>query len=153
MKKAKNNVLSIQPKARKRNAPSTAFKVGGPNPNAFRPGVCPNPGGRPKDELRLVNKALRAQLNTRAPNEIAQLVGLDPGASWAQCVASSLLYMAVKGDVGAAREIRECTEGNRSRLELVDEQGAALRPPSINITFLGTSLPAAQGYRQPALEG
>lgn len=103
----KNIVLNVEAKTRKRNLPRTAFQTG--NEHAFKPGICPNPTGRRgmASEHRLISKALHVQLANRAPNAIAEGVGLAIGSSWAQCVAAALLHTASRGDVQAAREIRD----------------------------------------------
>jgi len=87
----------------------------------------------PKSQGRLISKALRAQLPSRAPDEIALQLSLRPGASWAMCVSAALLHAAVRGDVAAAKEIRECTEGTRSRIEL-DPDGQTM--PLLNVVFV-----------------
>jgi hypothetical protein len=120
---------------RKKNPPSTAFKTG--NPFRFPAGVSGNPAGcKPKNEMRLVGKALHAQLPTRAPDVVAKALGLDPGASWAQCIGASLLRHAVKGDMGAARLVIEVTEGTKSKLELVDESGGSVTGALFNVVFV-----------------
>lgn len=119
---------------RKRNPPSTAFKPG--NSFRFQPGVSGNPSGKAKNELRLVSRALREQLNLRAPDAVARTNGLAKGASWAQCVAASLLHSAARGDVAAVREIREHTEGSRSRHEFGAESESYNVRPIVEVVFV-----------------
>jgi hypothetical protein len=38
-------------------------------------------------------------------------LGLAPGATWFDGIAAAIIRAAVRGDVAAAREIREATEG------------------------------------------
>lgn len=126
----------ILPPERKRTVPSNAFQPG--NKFAFVKGKSGNPGGegRPRDPYRLVSKALRHQLNTRATNEAAMDAGLEPGASWSQVIAAVLLRLAAKGDIAAVREIREFTEGSRGKLEITGADGEPLQPPALNIVVV-----------------
>ena len=107
-KPKKTTALAVKQR-RKRNPPSTAFKPG--NEHRFTPGVSGNPSGKAANDLRLVSKSLREQLNTRAPDDVAKAVGAGKGASWAMCVSASLLRSAVAGDAQAARLIIETVEG------------------------------------------
>lgn len=116
---------------RKRNPPRTAFKTA--NEHSFRPGESGNPsGGRRKDEHRLVSKALKVQLNNRAPDKVAQAMQLPRGASWAQCLAASLIRRSVAGDMSAASLVVQTIEGTRSQLELISESE---RPREVTIVF------------------
>lgn len=126
-KKQKEIVISTARPARKRTIPKTAFRKGGENPHAFQPGECGrNRAKKPErpDDERLISRALRAQLSTRAPNERAIAVGLRPGASWAQVCAAALLDAASRGDVAASKEVRESTEGGRLALAFDSEPGS-----------------------------
>jgi hypothetical protein len=114
--------LEIEPKARKKNPPRTAFKKGEPNPHAFRPGVSPCPGGKPKSqEQRLLSHTLRIQLAWRAPDKVARALGLPRGASWSMVLAQSLLRRATAGDLQAAQLIVTTTEGTKSRIDFFAE--------------------------------
>lgn len=135
MKAKKKITLNIEHKERRKNPPRTAFKKGGPNPHAFKPGQSGNPtGGKPKDQLRPVSKSLCIALNTRAPDAVAKALGCSRGASWSQCLAQKLIYQAVRGDLAAANIIIQATEGTSSRIELTGEMGD--RPGQIEIVFL-----------------
>ena len=125
MKKTTQKIkLEIEPKARKKNPPRTAFKKGAPNPHAFKPGVSPCPGGKPKSqEQRLLSHTLRIQLAWRAPDKVAKALGLPRGASWSMVLAQSLLRRATAGDLQAAQLIVTTTEGTKSRIEFNDESG------------------------------
>ena len=133
--KSENETLVVkidETKPRKRVIPRSAFQAG--NEHRFRPGESGNPsGGRPKDENRLLSKALKVQLANRAPDKVAKALSLPRGASWSQCISMVLIRSAVRGDLAAAREIREATEGVRSRLELVDE--SVMERPPITVVF------------------
>lgn len=131
----------ILPPERKRTVPSNAFQPG--NKFAFVKGQSGNLGGegRPRDPYRLVSKALRHQLNTRATNEAAIDAGLEPGASWSQVIAGVLLRLAAKGDIAAVREIREFTEGSKGKLEITGPDGEPLQPPSLNIVIVPGGAP------------
>lgn len=119
--------LEIEPKARKVILPRSAFKKGGPNPHAFKPGVSPCPGGKPKsEEQRLLSRTLRIQLGWRAPDKIAKALGLPRGSSWSMVLSQSLLRRATAGDLQAAQLIVTTTEGTRSRIEVSEESGNTL---------------------------
>ena len=94
---------------RKKNPPRTAFKKD--NPHRFKPGASGNPSGKSANDLKLVTRSLREQLNVRAPDAVAKGVGAGRGASWAQCIACALLRGAVAGDTQASRLLIEMTEG------------------------------------------
>jgi hypothetical protein len=47
----------------------------------------------------------------RAPDEIIQALGLKENSTWLDAIATGMLRRAAEGDVAAAREIREVTEG------------------------------------------
>jgi hypothetical protein len=107
----------------------TGFKPG--NEHRFRSGQSGNPSGRPKDETRLLSKAIRGQLGTRAPDEVSEALGLSRGASWAQCIAASLVRRAVlKGDLGAVNILLAASEPTtRAGLDaLMDADGGSVGP-------------------------
>lgn len=65
-------------------------------------GVSGNPGGRPK--VKALSHAYRAHLE--------QVVPTDPeGRTYAEVIAAMLAKKAVEGDVAAARELADRTEG------------------------------------------
>lgn len=81
--------------------PDGTFAPGNKIGNRFKPGASGNPNGRPK--LAVLSEALRAEL-----------AGTMPGASeqtYAEAIAKALVASAVSGDVAAAREIADRTEG------------------------------------------
>jgi hypothetical protein len=127
--------VDIVPKKRKKPAPRSAFKPG--NPHAFKPGESGNPGGKPRLVDHLLSKTLRVALCDRAPDELAKSFALPSGSSWAQCIARKLIYMAVRGDLQAMREIREATEGTRVHAS-IDFPDPADVPPVILVEFVSS---------------
>jgi hypothetical protein len=71
------------------------------NPTAFKPGESGNPKGRPKSVT--LSEALRAQLGQVMPGEEEK--------TYAEKIALVLCEEASKGNVGAAKEIADRTEG------------------------------------------
>ena len=70
-------------------------------PYRFRPGQSGNPGGRPKN---LLTEAYRDVLERRVPG--------DPeGRTFAQAIAFAVAREAVRGNIRAAVEIADRTEG------------------------------------------
>lgn len=81
-----------------------------PYQKKFQPGVSGNPNGRPR----------RAKL-TAALKALAAEVEESTGLTYAELTAMSLYYAAInKGNVLAAREIREATEGKLPETFSVD---------------------------------
>ncbi len=73
------------------------------NPAAFQPGQSGNPAGRPKSIT--LSEALRTQLSQPVPNDAK-------GRTFAEVIALRVcVKAAVQGDVSAAREIADRTEG------------------------------------------
>jgi hypothetical protein len=88
-------------KPRKKRLASTAFKPG--NSYAIQPGEKRNPHGRAgktKDDP-LVSKALRVQLNNRAPDDVCRHFGLPHHSSWSQCLAARLIRAALQSDISS----------------------------------------------------
>ena len=97
------------------NKRKTGFR--GPSPDVGRPtqwkkGESGNPGGRPKSKT--LSDAYRNKLEERVPN--------DPeGRTWAELIAEAQVRDAVRGNVQAAREIADRTEGRaRQAIEFED---------------------------------
>jgi hypothetical protein len=143
MPKKPNVTVTIETHTKKkRPAPRSAFKCG--NPYRFQAGTAGskksgNPAGRPPDEMRLVLKALRAQLPHRAPDAVASALGLAPGASWAQCISASLLRRAVRGDNNAVSPILNATEpASRNGLNPMGLDGEAMGgvAPELHISLV-----------------
>lgn len=102
-----------------------------PVEHQFKPGQSGNPGGRPK-LLGESYKAMLAKVNENDPL----------GRTNAEIIADALKLEAFKGDVGAAREIRSATEGDKLTLatwqtELVDALKQGKLTPEDVISELG----------------
>jgi len=146
-------------KKRMKKLARTAYSKENPSPHAFKPGQSGNPGGKPRLVDHLLSKTLRVALCDRAPDEVAKGFSLPSGSSWAQCIARKLIYMAVRGDLQAMREIREATEGTRVHAS-IDFPDPAAVPPVVEIVFIeangdGRSAPGitieAESAAPPAL--
>jgi hypothetical protein len=94
----------------------TGFR--GPSPDVGKPyqwkkGQSGNPGGRPKSKT--LSDAYKHKLEEPVPS--------DPeGRTWAELIAVSQVRDAVRGNVQAAREIADRTEGRpRQAIEFEDK--------------------------------
>lgn len=89
------------------------------NLKPFKQGISGNPGGRPKQKL--LTDALRNKLgeqNLQGPRNCTN----------AEAIAQALIHKAIKGDVRAAQEIADRTEGRVPIAELGKELPLANRP-------------------------
>lgn len=77
------------------------FAKGNKAGKTFRPGRSGNPAGRPKSAM--LSDALRRELVEPCPSA--------PGQTWAEAIAEALIAKAAAGDVSAAKEIADRTEG------------------------------------------
>ena len=140
--------IVLEKSLRKRVLPSTAFTAGPEGRGAafrFKTGEpSANPSGKAKTDNRLLSRSLRIQLANRAPDAVADAVGLRRGASWAGVIAANLLAIAATSRdamaVAAAREIREATEG-KQRPELFDFDGEVMSEGRIEVVFVGAEYP------------
>lgn len=82
--------------------------------NMFQEGNRVNPGGRPK--TKLIAAAMRRLLNAPDPNDPAHRTN-------AELIAAALIREAIAGDIAAARELREVTEGKVPNKVEVGEPG------------------------------
>lgn len=80
------------------------------NLKPFPKGVSGNPGGRPKSAT--LSEAIRAKLAEIAPGKSEQTV--------AEVIAAALCFQAAKGNVLAAKEIADRTEGKARQSVDVD---------------------------------
>jgi len=100
--------------------PENKHKSGfrGPSPDVgkshqWKKGQSGNPSGRPKNKT--LSNAYKSKLEEAVPN--------DPeGRTWAELIAEAQVRDAVRGNVQAAREIADRTEGRpRQAIEFEDK--------------------------------
>jgi uncharacterized protein DUF5681 len=75
----------------------------------WKPGESGNPSGRPK--RRRLSDAYGELVERRAPEELRIRFGLWEGATFADVITKALIDSSINGNVPAARELREATEG------------------------------------------
>jgi len=75
----------------------------------WKPGQSGNISGRPK--RKPLTDAYRAALDKKVLPEIARKLNIDPGSTYAEVIALSLVREAVKGKVNAAAEMADRVEG------------------------------------------
>jgi len=104
--------LEVEPSGKKRKARprGRSFKKG--NEYAAKKGEVRNPYGclGKSRGTRILSEAYRIGLEELAPAKFANAVGLEQG-TWSEVIGRGLLQSAFKGNVQAAKEIRETTEG------------------------------------------
>ncbi len=98
------------PKQTVNKRPDGTFAPGNKLGNRFKPGASGNPNGRPK--LTILSEALRAQLACVAPDADER--------TYAEIIAEKLCTEATAGNVAAAREIADRTEGKARQQVDVD---------------------------------
>jgi hypothetical protein len=99
---------SLIPRRAKQRPRGKPFEKG--NKLGFRKGESANPGGKPKVHQR-IGAQYAAKSVEPAPREVIQAIGLKKNSTWLDAIAIGMLRRAAEGDVSAAREIREVTEG------------------------------------------
>src|SRR5215469_9528957 len=99
--------LGVRTKKLPRGRP---FQKGERHPFQFQPGQSGNPGGKPKIHQR-ISAEYSALLLDIVPPEIATNLGVAEGSTWAKAIARAIAFRAATGDVNAARELAERTEG------------------------------------------
>jgi hypothetical protein len=75
----------------------------------YRPGQSGNPGGRPR--RKPISDRYEYIAEIVLPEDVRLLVGLAPGATYADAAALQQFRAAIKGETTAIREIREAIEG------------------------------------------
>lgn len=97
----------------------------------WKPGFCPNPGGRPKKLP--VSEAYRKILEMQSAD--GQQVRLPPGATNAEVMAVGQFMAAFNGSANSAREMREAIEGRSPlRVELTNADQAELVVKIVDVT-------------------
>ncbi|MFZ0735630.1 MAG: DUF5681 domain-containing protein [Candidatus Acidiferrales bacterium] len=82
-------------------------------PHRFKKGQSGNPSGRPKSKT--LSDAYKNKLEEPVPND-------SEGRTWAELIAEAQVRYAVRGNVQAAREIADRTEGRaRQAIEFEDK--------------------------------
>src|SRR5215472_19310959 len=99
--------LGVRTRKRPRGRP---FQKGERHPFQYQAGQSGNPGGKPKIHQR-ISAEYSALLLDIVPPEIAASVGAAKGSTWAEAIALAIAFRAACGDVNAARELAERTEG------------------------------------------
>lgn len=111
-KKKQGAASASKPAIRQKKKPGNPHPVPPPEEYRFKPGQSGNPSGRPK----LLGESYKQWLGT--VNE--------QGITNAEAVALSMGLQAMKGNVGAAIEIRMATEGSRVKMETWQAEIVAL---------------------------
>jgi hypothetical protein len=97
-------------------------------PHRFKKGQSGNVSGRPK--YKCLSNAYKYQLEQPVPG--------DPeGRTWGELLAEGMTRAAVKGNVQAARELAERTEGKASQhLEITGNDGGPVEVASARAKLL-----------------
>lgn len=75
----------------------------------FKPGISPNPGGRPA--FALLSSAYRAELGEVCDPRIVRRLKVPAGCTNAEAIAIVVVRNALRGSVAAVRELNNRTEG------------------------------------------
>lgn len=97
-------------KQRQSNGRKAGGKFAPGNPHGFKPGQSGNPAGRPKSVT--LSEAIRLELAKADPG--------NPDATRAEKIAEVLVTAATAGDIQAAKEIADRTEGRPRQAVDVD---------------------------------
>lgn len=147
-------MIKAQTLARKKVVPRSAFTSGENGIGAeyrFKPGHKPSTPGKGKNPTRLISRALKIQLQNRAPSDVARAAGLPLNASNAMCIAANLIAIAMTDrdavGVGAARCIFDMVEPKKA-VYLDDEDGEPLE--AITVAFVHVAA-ETRAHEPPAL--
>lgn len=112
------------------------------NPYTFKPGQSGNPKGRPKS--RTLSEAYRAMLACPLPE--------DPTRTYADAVAETLCREAVIGNVIAAKELADRTEGRpRQAIDLsVEERKRQVAERAIEALMIDAGIERDEAIEQLA---
>jgi len=106
-----SKIVVLGPGVRSKKRPrGRSFQKGERHPFQYQPGQSGNPGGKPKIHQTLSMECARL-LARPAPAEALAKLGLAPGSTFAEAIAAALCTNAVRGNVAAAKEICDRTEG------------------------------------------
>ncbi|MFZ3329966.1 MAG: DUF5681 domain-containing protein [Candidatus Acidiferrales bacterium] len=75
----------------------------------WQPGQTGNPGGRPKKKP--ITDRYHRIVETELPDDIRRALDLPRGATFGDAIALAQARQAIKGETGAAKEMREAIEG------------------------------------------
>jgi hypothetical protein len=140
----KKIVLEVQPLGKKKKGKPRGRAFAKGNELAAKKGEVRNPwgcGGKTR-QVKLLSEAYRIGLQDLAPESFAKAVGMQE-ATWAEVISRGMLQSAYKGEVSAAKEIREVTEGKTPETVYLsggkDKDGEALpiaTTTTLNIHFV-----------------
>ena len=105
-----------------------------------------NAGGKPFIKIhQRLSKITADMLCDQADAEIAAHLGLGPESTWGQCVTKSMILEAcVKGSVGAATFLHQCTEAAKVLVN-VNVDASAYRRAQEELHEIIVNLPVLPG--------
>jgi len=138
-------MIKNQTLTRKKVVPRSAFTTGENGIGAeyrFKPGHKALTPGKGKNPTRLISRALKVQLQSRACSDLARAAGLPLNASNAQVIAANLIAIAMTDrdavGVAAARTIFEMVEPKKA-LHLDDEDGEPLEAITVHFVHVAAN--------------
>lgn len=113
------------------NRPKTGeFSIQGAEAYRWRKGQSGNPSGRPR--MGALAKACRHVLEQPIPGD-------EAGRTYAQAIAERLAELAIKGHLGAARELADRAEGRAGQSFNVEIRPGRLEPEREELDSLAVS--------------
>lgn len=82
-----------------------------------------------------ITEAIRVRMEQRAPDEVALAVGLEPGATWADCIGEGVLFDAARGILDHVQYAQDASEDKMSG---PGGKNAGGLPPAPRIEFVMT---------------